>query len=299
MKESPSPFFAYRYLIAPISNQLSILQFEKKKEELMYDIFDLVHNNHKTSWFRGQKKYLLYGFQKDINFFIFKFARLIKENIYLEGESDIEIHDIKEAKFVYVMIDTEHQIILIQRNLTIFRNIENAKMVIEEFLKDSMKKNDYSVNVYPLPSDKVFWSYVETADEIFELSLTLNAPNLGDGDRETRDILKAIKQATNNETLDISIKNTDGKLKIVRTFLGSWIDYILEIGGRYRLRFKKDGVVDTKTSESDTSKIHISVKKTDKYTENEIEKIKEKTKKIHKLEGRNQLKQDEESKANI
>lgn len=300
MRDSPSPFFAYRYLIAPINNQFSLFHLTyKPKEELIYDIFDEINTNHKTSWYKGQKKYLLYGYQKDTNLFIFKFARVSKENIYLEGENDIEIQDIKEAKFVFVMIDTVHQIILIERNQTIFRNVESAKMVIEDFLKNSMKNFEYSVNVYPLVSDKVFWNYVDTADEIFELSLTLNAPNLGEGDKETRDILKIIKEATNNETLDISIKNTDGKLKVVRTFLGSWIDYILEIGGKYRLKIKKDGVTDTKTSETDTSKVHINVKKVEKYTENEIENIKEKTKKIHKLEGRNQLEQDEKTQANI
>lgn len=300
MRDSPSPFFAYRYLIAPINNQFSLFHLTyKPKEELMYDIFDGINTNHKTTWYKGQKKYLLYGFQKDSDFFIFKFARVSKENIYLEGEDDIEIQDIKEAKFVFVIVDTIHQIILIERNQTIFRNVESAKKVIEDFLKISMKTFEYSVNIYPLVSDKVFWSYVDTADEIFELSLTLNAPNLGEGDKETRDILKVIKEATNNETLDISIKNTDGKLKVVREFLGTWIEYILEIGGKYKLKFKKDGIVDTKTSETDTSKVHIDVKKIGKYSENEIKNIKEKTKKIHKLEGRNQLKEDEETKANI
>jgi hypothetical protein len=287
MRETPSPFYAYRYLVAPSNNQTSILHdLNKRKEDLMIDIYESINVNHKTTWIKGQKKYLFIGFQKSNDLYIIKFAREKIENIYIEKEEDIEIENIKEVKFVYLFVDTTNQIILIEQNKRIFGNISNAIEVIEDFLRTIMMKNHYSVNIYPLVSTKKFWNYVNTADEIFELSLLLNAPNMNHGGEDTRSVLQKVKDLTNNETLNLSIKNKDGKLKLIRETIGDWIDYVREVGGKYSLKFKKDGVIDTKTSETDTSKTQITCKKKSKYSDEELENIKAKMNQIHDLKDR-------------
>jgi Holliday junction resolvase len=150
-----------------------------------------------------------------------------------------------------------------------------------------MKKYDYVVNIYPLVSPKLFWNYIDTADEIYELSLELNAPNMAlFGNSDTRDVLQQIKEATNNEILDISFKNKEGRLKVMKETLSGYIDYVREVGGKYLLKFKRNGVRETKTSETDTAKTYISRKITEKYTDEELNNIKEKFNSIHTLENR-------------
>jgi hypothetical protein len=289
MIEKRSPFFAYRYLVTPIGEQTSIIhELNKSKEELMIDIVKRLSVNTKTEWTRVNKRYLFYGFQNQDDVYIIKFARETNEKLYIEGDNDIEIQGIKEAKYVYVIIDTKHQIILLERNVSVFQSINNSVNILAEFFRTIMREYDYVVNIYPLVSKKKFWNYVKSADEIFELTLVMNAPNMPFfGHQDTRDILQIIKETTNNEEFDMSFKNKEGKLKVVQESLGSWIDYIREVGGKYLLKFSVNGGnIETKTSETDTAKIYIERKKTDKYSEEEMQVIKDKLTSIHKLETR-------------
>ena len=288
MKEKRSPFFAYRYLVTPTSEQTSITQqLSKPKEELIRDFIEKIATTTKTEWSKGKKRYLFYGSQHYKNVYIIKYARETNENIYIEGENDINIERIKEAKFVYLLIDTEHQVILLERNQSVFNSIDNSVSILAEFFREHMREFDYVVNIYPLVSKRKFWNYVETADEIYELTLELNAPNMAFfGHEDTRDVLRQIKETTNNEEFDISFKNKEGKLRIVKEALGSWIEYVREVGGRYILKFAINGVSDTKTSESDTAKTYIPRKKTEKYDEEQLENIKTKLEAMHKLETR-------------
>jgi hypothetical protein len=288
MIEKRSPFYAYRYLVSPINDQITITQqLSKSKEELMTDIIHNLAVNTKTEWTKGNKRYLFYGFQNKNNIYIIKYAKETNEKIYLEGDSDIEIKGIKEAKYVFVIIDTVHQIILLEKNVSVFQSMNNAIATLADFFRTDMRHFDYAVNIYPLASKKKFWNYVDTADEIFELSLVMNAPNLAFfGHEDTRDILQQIKETTNNEEFDISFKNKEGKLKIVKSALGSWIDYVREVGGKYLLKFAKNGVIETKTSETDTAKAYIERKKAAKYSDEEIRNIADKLDAIDKLESR-------------
>ncbi len=294
MKEKPSPFFAYRYLVTPASKQRTITQeISKSKEVLIRDFIEKLATTPKSEWTRGKKRYLFYGSQHFNNIYIIKYAKESNENIYLEGDDDITIKRIKETKFVYLFIDTQHQVILLERNQTVFGSIDYAISVLADFFREYMQEFDYVVNIYPLVSRKKFWNYVDNADQIFELTLQMNAPNMPFfGHEDTREVLQKIKDTTNNEEFDLSFKNKEGNLIIIKEALGSWIEYVREIGGRYILKFSTNGVLDTKTSESDTAKTYITRKKNEKYDDEELENIKTKLEIMNKLENRDD---DEES----
>ena len=296
MKKKRSPFYAFRYLVTPISEQLSIVQqLNKRKEELMFDIVESLAKNEKTEWIKGNKRFLFYGSQSKDSIHIIKFAKESNTNIYIEGDDDIEVKGIKNAKYVYLIIDIEHQIILIERNSTVFNSTESAIKILSEFFREKMRGYDYVVNIYPLASKKKFWNYVDSADEIFELSLVLNAPNMAFfGNKDTREVLQMIKENTNNEEFDIAFKNKEGKLKILKETLGGWIDYVREVGGKYILRYAIDGVEDTKTSENDTAKTFIKRKKNELYDDEELRNIKTKLVAIHKLESRDEATEEDE-----
>lgn len=288
MIDKRSPFFAYRYLVTPTSEQISIIQqLNKSKEELMTDIIRDLAINVKSEWTKGSKRFLFYGFQHKGDIHIIKFARETNENIYIEGDNDIEIKGIKEAKYVYLIIDTKHQIILIERNVSVFQQIESSVNILADFFRSKMRDFDYVVNIYPLVSKKKFWNYVDTAEEIYELSLEMNAPNMAlFGNSDTRDVLQQIKETTNNEVFDISFKNKEGRLKVLREALGGYIDYVREVGGKYLLKFKRNGIRETKTSETDTAKTYIERKKTEKYSDEELQNISDKLNSMNNLESR-------------
>jgi hypothetical protein len=288
MKDKRSPFLAYRYLVTPINEQVTIhQQINKPKEELIRDYIELLSKTTKTEWRKGNKRYLFYGSQNFENVYVIKYARESNERIYIEGEDDIEVERIKEAKFVYLIIDTKHQVILLERNQSVFGSMRNSTGILADFFREHMRQFDYVVNIYPLASRKKFWNYVENADQIYELTLVLNAPNMSwFGNRETRSVLQEIKDTTNNEEFDISFKNKEGNLRILKDALGGWIDYIREVGGRYVLKFSQNGVSETKTSESDTAKTYMPRKKSEKYNDEELKNIQDKLRLMHDLENR-------------
>lgn len=294
MIEKKSPFYAYRYLVTPVSQQITITQeLNKSKEELMIDFVQRLAKNTKTEWTRGEKRYLFYGSQSESKINIFKFAKETNEKIYVEGEEDIEIQGIKEAKYVLVIIDTYHQIILIERNFKVFQSIHTATKVLTDFFRTLMLEYDYVVNIYPLATKRKFWHYVDTADEIFQLSLVLNAPNMPFfGNQDTREILKTLQETTNNEELDITLKNKEGELQIKKSVLGNWIDYIREVGGKYLLKFSKNGVMEIKTSDNDTAKTYIPKKKTNKFTDEEMQNITAKLDAMHNLDTRDEIEEE-------
>lgn len=297
MIDKRSPFFAYRYLVTPTSEQISIIQqLNKSKEELMTEIINNLAINVKSEWTKGSKRFLFYGFQQKNDINIIKFARETNENIYIEGDDDIEIKEIKEAKYVYLIIDTKHQIILIERNVSVFQQIESSVNILADFFRNQMRNFDYVVNIYPLVSKKKFWNYVDSAEEIYELSLEMNAPNMAlFGNSDTRDVLQQIKETTNNEVFDISFKNKEGRLKVLREALGGYIDYVREVGGKYILKFKRNGIRETKSSETDTAKTYIERKKTEKYSDEELQNISDKLNSIHTLESREDENEDKKN----
>jgi hypothetical protein len=288
MLNKKSPFFAFRYLVTPISAQVSLFH-TKNKEELMKDIIQNLSENNKTTWTKGNRRYLIYSSQNKNNISIFKYAKETNESIYTEGDDDIEINRIKNTKFVYLIIDTEHQIILMERNTTVFNKIMTSINILSEYLRYEMRKFDYVVNIYPLATKTGFWSFINEADELYELDLLLNAPNMPFlGSSDTREVLEKLKETTNNEEFEIILRNKEGKLKIIKETLGSWIDYVREVGGRFKIKFSKNGVEQTKTSDNDIAKTYIKRKKTEKYTDDELDNIQDKLKAIHKLESRDE-----------
>ena len=293
MTDKKSPFFAFRYLVTPVNNQVSVYhELNKSKEELMKEIVYSLNVNTKTEWLKGSKRYLIYGFQKKNDFFILKYARESNEKIYVEGESDIEIKGIKETKYVYLIIDVKHQVILIERNTTVFSSVRSAINILSDYFREKMREYDYVVNIYPLVSKKSFWNYIEEADEIYELNLLLNAPNMPFlGDSDTRSVLQKIKDTTNNEEFEIGLRNKEGNLQVIQETLGTWINYIREVGGKYIIKFKKNGIEQRKTSYDDTAKTYIPRKKTENYSDEELKNIEDKLNLMHNLENR----EDEEN----
>jgi hypothetical protein len=288
MKDKKTPFFAFRYLVVPENNQVSMIHTwnGKTKEELMTGLIEGLIDN-KTEFIYHSKRYLLYGAQQKGNIYIFKFAKERNESIYTEGDIDIEKAEMKTTKFIYLFINVEHQIILIERNTTVFSKIESAVQALSDFFRQEMIKFDYLVNVYPLVSKMSFWNYIDEADFLYSLNLVMNAPNMAFlGNNDTREVLEEIKKSTNNEEFELTFTNKEGKLKIAKDTLGNWINYIMEVGGRYSIRFKKNNVEETKTSSDDTVKTYIAKRKSDEFDDQDLLDISDKFKSIHLLETR-------------
>lgn len=281
-------FFAFRYLITQ-SEQLNLFDLEVTKEELVKRILSDLEENKKTVWSNSLKKYIFAGVEKyKDDLFFLKFARESNNTIYVEDTTDITKTKILEARYIYLIINTKYQIVMIEQNRSIFQNFKTVTNLLAKYFNENLTKNSFHLNIYPLATKYTFWHQVENADSIFQLTLKLNAPNMAFfANRNTQRILKIIKEETNNEELSVALKNSNGKLEVNRNGVGSWIDYIREVGGKYLMKYKDENEDEMKSISSSDDVYNTEIAIEDEFIDEDTKEIiSEKIEKISDIDNR-------------
>lgn len=297
MIEQRSLFYAFRYMVTP-SYPNSLFegtheqQTGKTKEELIKDVFYDLYKENKTPFKIGKKKYIIFSIKSYRNrLFLFNFAKEETSKKSIEGEISIERIDDNRLMHVLIFVHVEFQVILIERKSTAFPDMRVVIKSIEWYFRDRMKQYEHTVKLYPLSRPEKFWETIESADAIYELSLTLNAPNMFGGNKDLRDLIEEIKSETNNDETTLDIKSRDGNLNIDKSFWENPIDYIARIGGKYSVYFKKDGVKEKQTNLDNVEKSSIERHEDGQYTDEELENVE---KKMEIIDGRSTDKKDNE-----
>lgn len=278
-----SPFYAFRYMVSPSDKQASLLHEweEKTKEELVHEIFLDIASEHKLSYLQGKKRFLFFHVTDyNNNMFVFNFAKQKEGRKAIEGDTDIELVEDTQLKHIMLFIHTEYQIILIERKTTAFQNINSVLKHIEWYMRDRLRHYDYTFKLYPLAKSERFWQIVDSAEAIYELSLTFNAPNFGGGAEDLRDTLQNLKNETDNDQVTVEVKSEAGNLKIKKNFFDQFIEYITTIGGTYKLRYKHEGVIEKRSNLDDIEKTNIVRHREKEYTEEELKDVETKIKEI-------------------
>ncbi|MDO8365184.1 MAG: hypothetical protein Q7T20_00200 [Saprospiraceae bacterium] len=289
MAEERSPFYAFRYFVSPsespkhLFSDLERIETSKTKEELMHDVFSDLHKEHKTDFGHSNKRFLFYSFGAYKNrLFVFQFAKEETSRKSIEGPVSIQTIPDRSLKYVLMFVHPNYQILLVERKTTAFPNVDFIIRQLEWYFRDRMRHFGYTVNIHPLSRSEKFWEAVDNADFIYELSLTLNAPNIYFGDNDLREMLKEIKDDTNNDETVIEFKSVDGNLDIKKSVWQKWIDYISNVGGRYSLKTKKIGEsVEKQTNYDNAEKAHVIKHKEKEYTDDELQDVEMKMKIIH------------------
>lgn len=281
--EERSPFYTYRYLVTEISEILPLLK--KRKELLITDVIEELATVPGTEKIIEGKLYFFHGIQKMDHIYIIQVTRGSNGKTYL---GDDDVFEITGSEETFVLIaDTKHQIILIEKSHFSPQFTETLVNELTVLFRSQMRSFGYGVNIYPLTSKNKFWNHVKAAEQIYEITLEMNAPNMPFfGNRDIREVLKKIKKVTNNEVTNISIKNKEGQLIISRESLRKYIDYIIEVGGKYQLVFFKNGTKQRITSTTDISITHVIRRGVEGYSNKEMNQISDKLASIHNLENR-------------
>ena len=269
-------FSAFRYLITASKDQYNLFASTKSKEELIKEVFDDLESNQKTIWTHGNKRYMFAGVERYENLMFIKFAKHVSTKSYKETESDISIEKVIEPKFIHLIIDESNQILLVENNTQIFQKPRGSANLFSKFVSSTLKDENFKLNIYPLATAEKFWNQVKEADSIYSLKLEFNAPNMAlFAGETTQEILKIIKEETNNEELDVSVKNSKGNLKIKKSGIGKMIDYIREVGGEIIMKYKNigDKKMNTFNSEQDILNVHVKIEDENIDTDTKINLI--------------------------
>jgi hypothetical protein len=233
-------YMIFRYFIIPISNQMTIFDSEFSKEERMNSAIQKIYNNKKTVFqYWSNRHFLFSNFDVDNRFICFKYAKEYVRKKMIEGDYSIqEIEDL-ELHAAQLIFDTKHQFLLIQKKTSEFPYVEQIKNALSSFFSQHLRQFNYTIKIDEIPEKIQFWKFIEENEQINTLSLKFNAPNMLFGNTETRKALSILKDDYNIDEVDLSLKNKNNRLKILRENISNYIDYITTVGGEYYVKAKK------------------------------------------------------------
>lgn len=238
MRENIS-FASYRYFIIP-TEQISLFDtVEEKRKESVSKFFKRLESEKKLTFTLEKRKHILfYNRMVNKNILICKFSRESFETRYQEGEEDIEDFLEPNFPFIFLIIDIERQIILMEIKTNVFSSIEAAKNKIEKCINYAFAMSGFEVKLEEISDEDGFWNYVDGATGIYGLSLKMNSPNLFGGYIDTNEMLREISQEYNNTGTSIGITNKKPQIQNVNKDnkkLANAIKYVSGGGGEWTL----------------------------------------------------------------
>jgi len=206
-------FFSYRYFLIPKDIQVTfdnkrILDVDRK--EIMREIIRTKLSND----IKIDKSYIKIHLYKEINedLFICKLARIQDITKFQDENKDFKEVKEKSYPFVYIIIDLNCQIILIQEDSSVFRTKEISSDKLYKYLQ-VVNDSSYILTIDEITSLSNFWDLVEN-EKVYKLNLNIKSPNLFGGDSGAEELAKDIHRTTNATETNIEIINHDGDLKL-------------------------------------------------------------------------------------
>ena len=163
-----------------------------------------------------------------------------------EGFQSVDMTDWETAN---VLIDTsgdaDGQKIAMQRTAHV-RNPLEVFRALADFINHRNADTDWTIAVNAVSEKNEFWSAVRRySGTLTELELVYIPPNVWGGQDETAKALKKLHSQTNNDEVDVRIRNADGKLDLGGDIIKESVEYVTGGGGRAALRVGKKKVFDT------------------------------------------------------
>lgn len=244
MENQKQTFGAYRYFIVP-NDQLSFFDMvEEKRKSAVQDFFSILVEERKRSWRIKNKKYLLV-FNRKISdtVFVCKFSMETTRKAFVEGEIDIERKDEINWPFIYVIIDTAHQIVLFEIKTSVFTSLSVAKKKLKCCFEEVFSLYGFEVLFDEITDPSTFWSVIKKSKGAYEVSLTLNSPDLFGGFNDTNEMLKTISKQYNNTKTKIALTSSKPNLNIDKNnkALSDAVDYASGGGGEWSVKVCQEG----------------------------------------------------------
>lgn len=233
-------FLCYRYAVVP-NGQMGIWQdVEFSKRHVMNEL--MAHCSEKgpfSSSYMGSENVLVYIRAIGSTAHLCKFCKKQKvrrHEIEMLGESfDVVQHEYDSYPFIYVIVDLDAQVALVQRKSSVFKNPGGAKAALAALVKEFLADDNYYFSLEEITSNASFWDAVKAADLVYDLELKLESPNFLGAGYTTTGFLKRVQEVTNNDRLSIRLSNESGELELSRQEYEDAIDYVADGGGSWSL----------------------------------------------------------------
>lgn len=235
-------FQAYRYFLIP-NKQRSLFSEDDidEKNVIIQEFLDSLKEKRQEYSLNNQSHilYLVGEVYRDL--YLLKFA--IEKSVTIHEAENNDIKNIKEPDYpyIYVFVDLEHQIILFEKKTSVLRRTATAANKLQNCIRKELEGYDFSLELEKITYERTFWDYVSQADSIYELDLSLNAPNLFNAGMEAEEVLQVVNDNLNNTRSEFRFENDEGNLQLEEDQIGSYIIYASSGGGSWTVRVEIDG----------------------------------------------------------
>jgi len=182
-----------------------------------------------------------HGYQFPSNrFYIGKFAKLKKQQIGEKIPGDIV--DVEHNNWISILLifDVVTQHIFALKDWK-FGQPEQICRALQQGLGEvTLSKYNYKIFIEGKTQKEVFWNIVHEKKKVYKLEFKLISPNILDTNQKARDALKALKEIFEQEEIDITLKNDSGDLKVPDEPVSSYLEYITEGEGAWKITTEGD-----------------------------------------------------------
>jgi|GEM_PF-925355 len=239
----------YRYNIRPKNDQMNIdhmiSKYTLENKSLIIKDFLVELKSTVKFKFEYQKKDQILYYINDVEdrYFLLKFARDHKTELFVEGENDINKINAPNFPPVYIIFDIVEHIILIQYDQKAFSNTFTSAKALEQMLSSIAEKFSYVVNIEAIKQKDSFWEMVTDYNEIIQVTFKFHSPNLFEGVLSFSRFASLLKDKFNTSTTELTFKNekdslrfnkdeedTSEILEYIDNGAGSWTAKVIEEG---------------------------------------------------------------------
>ncbi|WP_394775866.1 hypothetical protein [Flavobacterium sp.] len=269
-------FYAYRiFLNQDIPNSQIKFEFKSKKDSLI-DLFQKIENEQTIKFNDYGEHVLIFENKLGENIYLIKLAK--KQQFDKPTLEHGKIEDIKDVRYpnIYFIVHLEKQIILIEKNTTVFQTIESVKDKLTKVFTEEMLQDSVYCNLSEITNHRDFWQQIEDFDIVQKVELEYEPPNFFGGKNMADRLVKDVYEETNFDKFKIVLRNKKEGLKFQYENFKEHIQRISQGAGNYIIEGIKDGVdyVFTKKTQSH-SRIDIPniVDETQESLEDRFEEI--------------------------
>lgn len=194
-------------------------------------------------------------------------AKEVKLLDYDDDKKDFLDTERTSYPYVYLLWDRDEQVILIQKNTSVFQDYEAVLNSIEDHLNNLLAEYELRVFVEPLTEKADFWRTIQMLKYIYEVTFELHMPNfLGETQKHLKEALETFREEYNATGVSTRISNPDGRLNILESDpqTNTDLEWITKGGGSWSINGKKEG-------EKKKTKITSTISRNIKTEETSIE----------------------------
>lgn len=235
-------YFAYRIFL---NQQMGELVF-KPKEDVFINAFELIKEQKRNEFQDYGREHILYyikGLGRDIHI-----MQLARKHVYtkpIAGERKIEEVSDVDYPNIYLIFHVKYQIVLIQKDTSVFQDLDAVKGKIQRFLVDKMGNYGVVASLIEITDQRDFWTKLDEIDFIDTVELEYAPPNFFGGKNSVDKITKEVQEETNYEKFKIILQNKYEGLKFGYDTFKEHIQRLSSGAGDFVIKGLKDGVPKT------------------------------------------------------